>query len=457
MFCFVVSVYAPQVLALPSASVTEASVDSDADNPVNDISDFYSDIDMRMRLATKPNGVVCSGDVCLSNQVFDAQVQAIGQSLANSAYEIYPELKKKTPKFEFSVADKKDLGSASNGSGKVVIFRGVQNLDLGDEALSFLVAREMGHVIGRHHKSNAKTKLLFTVLTGVLFPAVSILSASSAAAQVSTATTLLTSAASTATSFLGSEVAIARIKPTQLSEADDISLGLMEDKGLTKADLSQSLAFIVENENPSAWEKDLYQSIQYVQNRAGEPVETIAKLDPLSEDAPIITPLEASIDGLDQPVPNNEKPTAHLAAIDKVKLEEHRLVAPKSEIIKPAETKLPEQKPVGAKFPEPKPIEPKSIELKPAEAKNAKKPKVILITNETLAASHSKAIKSTDATEHKSKIVKSNKNLASNNKMSKKLAAKSASVKKHDAVKTQVKASTKNTKKSYSKNQSKKT
>ena len=455
MFCFVVSLYAPQILALPSDSAAEAS--TAADNPVNDISDFYSDIDMRMRLATKPNDVACSGDACLNNQIFDAQVQAIGQSLAKTAYEIYPELKKKTPKFEFSVADKKDLGSASNGSGKVVIFRGVQNLDLGDEALSFLVAREMGHVIGRHHKSNAKTKLLFTVLTGVLFPAVSILSASSAAAQVSTATTLLTSAASTATSFLGSEVAIARIKPTQLSEADDISLGLMEDKGLTKADLAQSLSFIVENEKPSAWEKDLYLSIQYVQNLAGEPVETIAEIDPLPEDAPITTPLEASIDGLEQPASNNEKPAAHLAAIDKVELEEHRLVAPKSEITKPAEAKLLEQKSVEAKFLESKPIESKSIELKPAEAKNAEKPKVILITNETLAASQHKAIKSTDATEHKSKIVKSNKKLASNKKMSKKLAAKSTRVKKHDAVKTQVKASAKNAKKISAKTQSKKT
>lgn len=442
-----VSIYAPQLLALPSASATETSVANDAVNPVNDISDFYSDIDMRMRLATKPNGVACSGDVCLSNQIFDAQVQAIGQSLVKSAYEIYPELKKKTPKFEFSVADKKDLGSASNGSGRVVIFRGVQNLDLGDEALSFLVAREMGHVIGRHHKSNAKTKLLFTVLTGILFPAVSILSASSAAAQVSTATTLLTSAASTATSFLGSEVAIARIKPTQLSEADDISIHLMEDKGLTKADLAQSLAFIVENENPSAWEKDLYQSIQYVQNLAGEPVEAIAEMEPLPEDALVATPLEASIDGPDQPEPNMDKSATNLAVINIIAPVEHKLAESKSDIIKPAETISVEQKPV----------EIKAMYAKPAETKNSEKPKVILITNETLAASQPRVTEPTGVASRKSKIEKSNKTLASNKKISQKSTTKSAAVKKHDAVKTQVKTPTKNTKKISAKPQPKKT
>ena len=419
------SLYAPQILALPVEASTDAASASNAETPVNDISDFYSDINMRVHLASKANDVACSGEVCLSNQIFDAQVQAIGQSLAKSAYEIYPELKKKTPKFEFSVADKKDLGSASNGSGKVVIFRGVQHLDLGDDALSFLVAREMGHVIGRHHNSNAKTKLLFTVLTGVLFPAVSILSASSAAAQVSTATTVLTSAASTATSFFGSEVAIARIKPTQLSEADDISIVLIADKGLTKSDLAQSLAFIVEKENANAWEKDLYQSIGYVQNLAGEPVETTAEIEPLPEDALV---MQANIDAPLQPEINSEKTPINLVLNDQAVTEEKR--------------------PVEAQTLQVKPIEPKPVEIKSAE-----KPKVILITNETLAASQPKAIKPTDAANRKSKVEKSNQRLTGKKKISQKIATKSTSTKKQDVVKT----SAKNAKKLSTKTQAKKT
>ena len=53
--------------------------------------------------------------------------------------------------FTFGVVDKKNAGTASNGAGKVVLFRGLQHLELRDDALSFVIAREMGHVIGEHH------------------------------------------------------------------------------------------------------------------------------------------------------------------------------------------------------------------------------------------------------------------------------------------------------------------
>jgi len=279
----IASLYVPQTFSgggqtKPKSRESEASI-----NPVEDISSIYSDIDMRMRLATKPNEQACSGDVCASNQLFNTQVQTLGQRLAQSAYLVYPDLKKRTPNFEFSVEDKKALGSASNASGKVVIFRGVQNLDLGDEALSFLIAREMGHVIARHHKSNAKTKLLISALAAVLFPAVSILSASSAATQATTATSVLTSAASTATSYVGSEVALSKIKPSQLTEADDVSIALLEHEGLSKQEIVQALEFIVENDVSTGWEQDLYQSIHYVRQLAGEPKVTTVKLDPLPE------------------------------------------------------------------------------------------------------------------------------------------------------------------------------
>ncbi|MFM9835024.1 MAG: M48 family metalloprotease [Methylophilaceae bacterium] len=274
------SLFSPLVFAEAQKTTSETSTGSD---PVNGISSIYSDMDMRMRLATKPNEKACSGEVCAENQRFDAQVQAQGIRLAQSAYFVYPELKKKIPNFVFGVAEKKVLGSASNATGTVILFRGLQHLDLGDEASAFIVAREMGHVIANHHKSNAKTKIFFTVLAGVLFPAVNVLSASGAAAQATTATTLLTSAASTATSYVGSEVALSRIKPTQLNEADDIALKLLEQEGYAKADVAQSLEFIVENEKATAWEKDLYQSIANVRKVVGEPKDSVIELEPLPE------------------------------------------------------------------------------------------------------------------------------------------------------------------------------
>ena len=308
-------------------------------------------MDMRVHLAAKPNEQACGGAVCLDNQAFDAQVQVIGARLASAAYEIYPDLKKKIPKFTFSVAEKKVLGSASNASGAVVLFRGVQHLSLGDEATAFLMAREMGHVIANHHKSNAKTKLLFTVLTGILFPAVSILSASSAAAQATTATTVLTSAASTATSFVGSEVALSRIKPSQLSEADDISIALLKHEGLSKADVAQSLEFIVENENSTGWEKDLNQSTHYVRKLAGEPEEIVVKLESLPEaDLDSVTAAVAPI----APIAANTSQPKKLAYVEPV---------------------VQAATPIQAAQPKQKPVEPR---------------KIILITNQTLAESRYK-------------------------------------------------------------------
>lgn len=295
---------------------------------------------MRMRLATQPNAQACSGDVCVENQLFDAQVRALGEHLAQSAYVEYPDLKKKVPNFEFGVAEKKVVGSASNARGTVILFRGLQHMDLGGQATAFIVAREMGHVIANHHKSNAKTKIFFTVLAGVLFPAVNILSASGAAAQATTATTLLTSAASTATSYVGSEVALSRIKPTQLTEADDIALKLLAREGLSSVEVAQALEYIVENEKSTAWEKDLYLSTQYVRKVAGEPVQRVAELEPL--------------------------PDAYVAP-------EANIHAPLQPVIIAAKAEESLAKPEKSALPEPKPVEPHRI---------------ILITNQTIADSH---------------------------------------------------------------------
>jgi Peptidase family M48 len=195
------------------------------------ISDIYSDVDMRVRLAVKPDAAPCAAESCNLNQEFDARVQQLGAQLSESAYVVYPTIKKRVKQFTFGVVDKKDAGTASNGAGRVVLFRGLQQLELSDDALSFVMAREMGHVIGDHHASNTYTKLLISVVASVAFPALAVISASSAAAQATTATTLLTSAASTATSMVGSEVALARMKPTQLVESDEIALNLMNHQG----------------------------------------------------------------------------------------------------------------------------------------------------------------------------------------------------------------------------------
>ena len=260
-----------------------ANIDNTNDSIVPSvISDAVSDVDMQLRLAAKSNLASCVADICLQNQAFDARVQQLGAQLSTAAYAQYPTLKKRTPNFLFSVVDKKDAGSASNARGKVVLFRGLQAFELSDDALSFVLAREMAHVIGKHHNKNTSTKLIISALATILFPAVGIIGASSAATQATTATTLLTSAASTATSLLGSEVALAKMKPSQLLEADEIAVkilnqrdwSLREAASVLQLDETELLATSASNN----WLNDLQTSQHYLQQLVNIEDNTIVAL-----------------------------------------------------------------------------------------------------------------------------------------------------------------------------------
>lgn len=229
------------------------STESDAS-----ISDVYSDIDMRLRLATKISTGTCADTQCDENFAFDARVIVIGRNLSKAALQLYPENEKVIQRMQFSVADKQDAGTASNNKGQIVVLRGVQDLQLSDDALGFVIAREMAHVLAGHHATNTSTKLIISALVSVLFPAVAIIGASSAAAQASTATTLLTSAASTATSMVGSEVAMAKMKPNQLNEADEMARHMMEE---VEWDMRSVESVLTQGEPPeSPWMKDLQAS-----------------------------------------------------------------------------------------------------------------------------------------------------------------------------------------------------
>ncbi len=273
------------VAQLLNVSVAHAGEDEAAPAPEivpDSISDIYSDVDMRVRLAAKPNAAPCVAENCSFNQEFDARVQQLGAQLSTTAYTLYPTLKKRVPQFSFSVIDKKNPGTASNGAGKILVLRGLQQMELTDDALGFILAREMGHVIGKHHVKNTSTKLIISALAAVLFPAAGIIGASSAATQATTATTLLTSAASTATSMLGSEVAMAKMKPSQLAESDEIALNLMNHQDWEMYSVACILQFDETSQN--GWTEDLQTSDNQLQKMVEE--ETLAIL-PL-EDADLV-------------------------------------------------------------------------------------------------------------------------------------------------------------------------
>jgi hypothetical protein len=222
------------------------------------ISDLYSDIDMRLKLSIKADAAACDLALCEVNQAFDARVSAIGRYLVKAATMLYPQQTALIQHMTFFVADKKDAGTASNNKGNIIVFRGVQHMQLSDDALGYVIAREMGHVLNGHHITNTSTKLIISAVASIVFPAVAIIGASSTAAQASTATSLVTSAASTATSMLGGEIAMAKMKPTQLQKADEIAYHIMEK---VEWDMRSANSVLTQGDMPTgAWMLDLEQS-----------------------------------------------------------------------------------------------------------------------------------------------------------------------------------------------------
>jgi predicted Zn-dependent protease len=267
-----------QILALNSAFAESNDVTSEINLIPEELSNAVSNLDMQVRLAAKSNAAACAANNCESNLAFDLRVKQLGAALSASAYEVYPTLKKRVSQFDFSVIEKLELGAASNGAGKVIIFRGVQDLQLSDDALSFIVAREMGHVIGKHHNKNISTKLIISALASIAFPALAVITASTAA-QATTATSLITSAASTATSMLGGEVALAKMKPSQLTESDAIAMTLLNQTTWNLHTTASELQFDTEMNPPNNWLQDVQISNAALQNMLDVEVQAIMPLD----------------------------------------------------------------------------------------------------------------------------------------------------------------------------------
>lgn len=235
--------------------------DTESRGILDAVGNIYSDAELQVKLAITPDALHCADAACDENLSFDARVTQFGAELSANAYELYPALRRDVPEFAFTVAEKSQSGTASNKLGHVVVFRGTQDLLFSDQALKFLMAREMAHVIAKHHDKNVSTKLLISVLTAVAFPAVAIVAASQAAAEVSTVTSVVTSAASTATSLVGSEVAMAKLKPSQILEADKMAIKLLQNEELDL--ISISYEFLLQ-EPKNVWEKDLLRTNEYL-------------------------------------------------------------------------------------------------------------------------------------------------------------------------------------------------
>jgi predicted Zn-dependent protease len=262
------------------------------------VSAVYSEVNMRLTLVTTADAKYqCAESECDASKEFELRIARLGERLADKAFEFYPDLRERIGRFEFVIVDKAEPGTTSNASGTVVIFSGTRALELADPALAFVLAREMGHVIGRHHDENTATKIIVSVLAQVLLPVsgvfrnFALLPGASSAAAAASATTATVStgsaAAATAASFLGAKAVIASYWPQQLAEADSVGLAVLARTGYEPQETADALAVAVPRLNQSSWPQDLRASSAHVAQIAQGPRPNKEVLAQLSASKPL--------------------------------------------------------------------------------------------------------------------------------------------------------------------------
>ncbi|MCF8178199.1 MAG: M48 family metalloprotease [Sulfuritalea sp.] len=236
-----------------------------APSALQGFSAVYSELDMRLQLVTVEDAPVCVKANCAADRAFNQRILALGQRLADAAYQQHADLQSRFPRFDFIVADKAETGSASSAGGTVVLYRGLQYLDPSDAALAFVLAREMSHVIAGHHDENVATGILVAIATQILFPALNIVrgvgALSSNAATSAASSALTTTAVTSAASFASARALRASDRPQQMQEAEVMAMKLLAAAGWNGRDVADQLeALPPRAPEESDWMEELRES-----------------------------------------------------------------------------------------------------------------------------------------------------------------------------------------------------
>jgi predicted Zn-dependent protease len=190
----------------------------------------------------------------------------LGRRLADAAFRQHPELYLRIPRFEFIVADKAEPGAASSSGGTVIVYRGLQRMNLDDAVLAFVLAREMSHVIAGHHDENVAASVLVAVAAQIIFPVLNIGAlfaggAATAAAGSAASSVVGTTAVTSAASFLGSRAVRASYRPQQEREAEIMAMKLMAAAGWEGFEVSEKLESLRPTlPGETSWALDLQES-----------------------------------------------------------------------------------------------------------------------------------------------------------------------------------------------------
>lgn len=106
---------------------------------------------------------------------FALQVERVAFVLQEGAQDLYPDLAQRVPgllqnRFDVYVVAGDEPGSASSANGRIALNAALGTLAPYDEWLAFVIAREMGHVIARHHEENSTASIATSLILNILLP-----------------------------------------------------------------------------------------------------------------------------------------------------------------------------------------------------------------------------------------------------------------------------------------------
>jgi hypothetical protein len=180
---------------------------------------------------------------------FDSQVQRVTAALETGVQLLYPEIADRVPgplnhRFEVYVVEDSEHGSTSSATGRIALNSALGPLSVSDDWLAFVIAREMGHVVARHHEVNSAASLITSVLMNVLLPGSGLLK--------------------TALSTGGAKIASNSNQHAQAIDADAIALRLMDASGFDRRALAAAMQRSVSTLDNSSWANKLRASTELV-------------------------------------------------------------------------------------------------------------------------------------------------------------------------------------------------
>lgn len=215
----------------------------------SEIGTVYSEAELQARLAFIPPSI-CPPEDCDSAEAFRERVGQLGQRLLPGAIQLAEEQGIDIPLITVTAPGKDDIGTASSAAGNIIVFDGVRALALPDAALAFVIAREMGHVIAKHHEENTATGLAVSLAVSVLFPVVGLMQG----VEMAYAATTI---ASTATSFAGARIVRSLYEEDHRYEADGYALLILARTGWTPEAVADALREAAGRLDGDGWLADL--------------------------------------------------------------------------------------------------------------------------------------------------------------------------------------------------------